>query len=61
MPIGLIRLISTQKVLKTCINKGVKNHFLGSNQHLYINLRLKRLQSSQPNTPKKTRVSPPFG
>ena len=32
MPIGLIRLISTQKVLKTCINKGVKYHFLGSNQ-----------------------------
>ena len=32
MPIGLIRLISTQKVLKTCINKGVKKHFLGNNQ-----------------------------
>ena len=31
MPIGLIRLISTQKVLKTCINKGVNQHFLGSN------------------------------
>ena len=32
MPIRLIRLISTQKVLKTYINKGVKWHFLGSNQ-----------------------------
>ena len=32
MPIGLIRLISTQKVLKICINKGVKEHYLGSNQ-----------------------------
>ena len=32
MPIGLIRLFTTQKVLKTCINKGVKYHFLGSNQ-----------------------------
>ena len=32
MPIGLIRAITTQKVLKTCINKGVKYHYLGSNQ-----------------------------
>ena len=32
MPIGLIRLISTQKVLKTCINKGAKYHFLDSNK-----------------------------
>ena len=35
MPIGLIKAITTQKVLKTCINKGVKYHFLGSN-HLRI-------------------------
>ena len=32
MPIGLIRAITTQKVLKTYINKGVKYHYLGSNQ-----------------------------
>ena len=31
MPIGLIRAITTQKVLKTCINKGVKEYYLGSN------------------------------
>ena len=31
MPIGLIKAITTQKVLKTCINKGVKYHYLGSN------------------------------
>ena len=34
MPIGLIRLITTQKVLKTCSNKSVKQHCLGSN-HKY--------------------------
>ena len=32
MPIGLIRLITTQKVLKTCSVKGMKQHYLGSNQ-----------------------------
>ena len=32
MPIGLIRLITTQKVLKTHSNKSVKQHCLGSNQ-----------------------------
>ena len=31
MQIGLIKLISTQKVLKIYINKGVKYHFLRSN------------------------------
>ena len=34
MPIGLIRPISTQKGLKTCINKGDKENYLGSNQQL---------------------------
>ena len=32
---GLIRAITAQKVLKTCINKGVKQHYLGSN-HLLL-------------------------
>ena len=32
MPIGLIRLITTQKVLKTCSNKRVKQHYLDNNQ-----------------------------
>ena len=32
MPTGLIRLITMQKVLKTCSNKSVKQHCLGSNQ-----------------------------
>ena len=32
MPIRLIRLINIEKVLKTCIYKDVKYHFLGSNQ-----------------------------
>ena len=31
MPIGLIRLITTQKVLKTWSVKGMKQHYLGSN------------------------------
>ena len=31
MSIGLIRLITTQKVLKTCSVKGMKQHYLGSN------------------------------
>ena len=31
MPIGLIRLITTQKVLKNWSVKGMKQHFLGSN------------------------------
>ena len=34
MPIGLIRLINTQKVLKTCNKQGIKRHFLGSNHNL---------------------------
>ena len=32
MPTGLIRLITTQKVLKTWSVKGMKQHYLGSNQ-----------------------------
>ena len=32
MAIGLIRLITTQKVLKTWSVKGMKQHYLGSNQ-----------------------------
>ena len=32
MPTKLTRLITTQKVLKTCSNKSVKQHCLGSNQ-----------------------------
>ena len=32
MPFGLIRLIITQKVLKTHSNKSAKQHYLGSNQ-----------------------------
>ena len=32
MPTGLIRLINTQKVFKTCNKQGTKQHFLGSNQ-----------------------------
>ena len=32
MPTRLIRLITKQKVLKTCVNKGVKYHYLDSNQ-----------------------------
>ena len=32
MPSGLIRLIITQKVLKTHSNKSAKQHYLGSNQ-----------------------------
>ena len=32
MPTGLIRLITTQKVLKTYSVKGMKKHYLGSNQ-----------------------------
>ena len=34
MPIGLIRLINTQKVLKTCNKQGTKQHFLGSNHNI---------------------------
>ena len=34
MTIGLIRLITTQKVLKTLSVKGLKQHYLGSNQSL---------------------------
>ena len=34
MSIGLIRLISTHKVFKICINKDVKYHFLSSYQRL---------------------------
>ena len=33
MPIGLIRLITKQKMLKTCSVKGIKQHYLDSNQH----------------------------
>ena len=33
MPIGLIWLITMQKVLKTRSNKSVKQHCLGSNQN----------------------------
>ena len=51
MPIGLIRLISIQKVLKTCINKGVKKHYLGSNhtpnQHIASPLAMKERESNQ--------------
>ena len=32
MPTGLIRLITTQKVLKTLSAKGMKQHYLGSNK-----------------------------
>ena len=35
MPIGLIRPITTQKVIKTCSNKSVKQHCLCSN-HLLL-------------------------
>ena len=31
MPIGLIRAITIQKVLKICINKDEKQHYLGGN------------------------------
>ena len=31
MPIGLIRLITMQKVIKTCSVKGMKQHYLDSN------------------------------
>ena len=32
MPIGSIKLITTQKVLETWSVKGMKQHYLGSNQ-----------------------------
>ena len=38
MQTGLIRLITTQKVLKTCSNKSVKQHYLGSNHVFKINV-----------------------
>ena len=33
MTTGLIMLITKQKMLKTCSVKGMKHHYLGSNQH----------------------------
>ena len=36
MPTGLIRLITTQKVLKTWSVKGMKQHYLGSNPYYSI-------------------------
>ena len=36
MQIGLIRAITIQKVLKSCINKGIKLHYLGSNQYAAV-------------------------
>ena len=34
MPIGLINLITTQKVLRTWSVKGMKQHYLGSNPYI---------------------------
>ena len=51
MPIGLIRLISTQKVLKTCINKGVNCTFwvviTHPNRHIASPLAMKEEESNQ--------------
>ena len=51
MPTGLIRLITTQKVLKICSNKSVKQHCLGSNhshnRHIVGPLAMKEEESKQ--------------
>ena len=51
MPIGLIKLISTQKVLKTCINKGENNTFwvviTPPNRHIASPLTMKEKESNQ--------------
>ena len=51
MPIGLIRLISAQKVLKTCINKGENSTIwvviTPPNRHIASPIAMKEEESNQ--------------
>ena len=64
MPIGLIRVITTQKVHKTYINKGVKWHYLGSNntpnRHIISPLAMKEDESNQKQDELYTSVNKKF-